>query len=416
MPRAWIRWWRSGTSSSFPISLWTILGEFGNEQPLLGHHESEWDCANILSRKSSLPNILELLAQGQVRRWPAGLAFVVILQFAGCVNQESISSPRRDTSEEAVRFVSGNVALAGTLVLPRGPQRNPAVVLFHGSGPESRNLFMARWFAAQGLATLAYDKRGVGESGGNFRTVPFMGLCDDGLAAVEYLKSRKDIDPKHIGVWGLSQGGWLAPLAASRSADVSFVIAVSGPGVSPGEQMLFYYANELRARGVPEEDIREADALRRDVWNYLYSGEGYEEAKNELNQARSRRWYKEVKTQQDNLFGSLQISEDVNNPGNPNVNWFRSEMNYDPVPALRALRVPALFVFGDEDRLIPVGKSVAVIRQVLTESSNGDFTIQVFQHADHGMRVVTDGADDNVDPEYLETMRRWLAARVGTSR
>ena len=275
---------------------------------------------------------------------------------------------------------------------------------------------MARWFAVQGLAALAYDKRGVGESGGNFRTVPFTDLCDDGLAAVDYLKSRKDIDPKHIGVWGLSQGGWLAPLAASRSADVSFVIAVSGPGVSPGEQMLFYYANELRARGVPEEDIREADTLRRDVWNYLYTGRGYEEAKNELNQARGKRWYKEVKPQQDNLFGSLQIFSDVNKTGNPNVNWFRHEMNYDPVPALRALRVPALFVFGNEDRLIPVGKSVAVIRQVRTESSNRDFTIQVFRHADHGMRLVTNDADDNVDPEYLETMRRWLAARVGTSR
>lgn len=341
---------------------------------------------------------------------------VVVLHFAGCANHGSMPSERRNTSEEAVRFVSGNVALAGTLVLPGGPQRHPAVVLFHGSGPESRNLFMGHWFAAQGLAALAYDKRGVGESGGNFRTVPFMDLCDDGLAAVEYLKSRKDIDPKHIGVWGLSQGGWLAPLAASRSADVSFVIAVSGPGVSPGEQMLFYYANELRARGVPEEDIREADTLRRDVWNYLYTGRGYKEAKNELNQARSKRWYKEVKTQQDNLFGSLQIFSDVNKPGNPNVNWFRREMNYDPVPALRALRVPVLFLFGDEDRLIPVGKSVAVIRQVLTERSNRDFTIKVFQHADHGMRLVTDDADDNVDPEYLETMRRWLAARVGTSR
>ena len=238
---------------------------------------------------------------------------------------------RGNTSEEAVRFVSGNVTLAGTLVLPEGPQQHPAVVLFHGSGPESRNLFMARWFAVQGLAALAYDKRGVGESGGNFRTVPFTDLCDDGLAAVDYLKSRKDIDPKHIGVWGLSQGGWLAPLAASRSADVSFVIAVSGPGVSPGEQMLFYYANELRARGVPEEDIREADTLRRDVWNYLYTGRGYEEAKNELNQARGKRWYKEVKPQQDNLFGSLQIFSDVNKTGNPNVNWFRHEMNYDPV-------------------------------------------------------------------------------------
>ena len=271
---------------------------------------------------------------------------------------------------------------------------------------------MARWFAAQGLAALAYDKRGVGESGGNFRTVPFMDLCGDGLAAVGYLKSRKDIDPKHIGVWGLSQGGWLAPLAASRSADVSFVIAVSGPGVSPGEQMLFYYANELRARGVPEEDILEADTLRRDVWNYLYSGEGYEKAKDELNQARSKRWYKQVKSQQDNLFGSLQVSSDGNKAGSLNVNWFRREMNYDPVPALRALRVPALFVFGDEDRLIPVGKSVKVIRQVITESSNQDFTIDVFQHADHGMRLVTDDGDDTIDPEYLEAMRRWLAARV----
>jgi dienelactone hydrolase len=351
-----------------------------------------------------------------VRRWRVGFALIVSLHFAGCANHRSMPSKRRNTSEETVRFVSGNIALAGTLVLPEGPQRHPAIVLFHGSGPESRNLFMARWFAAQGLAALAYDKRGVGESGGNFRTVPFMDLCGDGLAAVGYLKSRKDIDPKHIGVWGLSQGGWLAPLAASRSADVSFVIAVSGPGVSPGEQMLFYYANELRARGVPEEDILEADTLRRDVWNYLYSGEGYEKAKDELNQARSKRWYKQVKSQQDNLFGSLQISSDVNNPGSLNVNWFRREMNYDPVPALRALRVPALFVFGDEDRLIPVGKSVKVIRQVITESSNQDFTIDVFQHADHGMRLVTDDGDDTIDPEYLEAMRRWLAARVETWR
>jgi dienelactone hydrolase len=107
---------------------------------------------------------------------------------------------------------------------------------------------MARWFATEGVTAFAYDKRGVGESGGDFRTVPFMDLCDDGLAAIAYLKSRDEIDPKRIGVWGLSQGGWLGPLAASRSADVSYVIAVSGPGVSPGEQMIVYYANELRSR------------------------------------------------------------------------------------------------------------------------------------------------------------------------
>ena len=83
-------------------------------------------------------------------------------------------------------------------------------------------------------------------------------------------------------------------------------------------------------------------------------------------------------------------------------------MTYDPVPALRALRVPALFLFGAEDRLIPVDKSVAVIRDVLTKSGHPDFAIQVFDHDDHGMHDPT-GA---LDPRYLDTMRKWLAARV----
>jgi alpha-beta hydrolase superfamily lysophospholipase len=111
-------------------------------------------------------------------------------------------------------------------VLPADSHSHPAVVLFHGSGAQERDLFTARWFAEQGIAALAFDKRGVGKSTGNFRTVPFMELCDDGLAAIDYLKSRKEIDAKRIGVWGLSQGGWLGPLAASRSPEVSFVIAV----------------------------------------------------------------------------------------------------------------------------------------------------------------------------------------------
>lgn len=346
----------------------------------------------------------------------AGIIFFsVLLQFAGCANSRALPSEKRAIREEPIHFASGNISLAGTIVLPNGTQRRPAVVLFHGSGPQSRDLFMARWFAQEGFAALAYDKRGVGESGGNFRNVPFMDLCDDGLAAIQYLKSRKDIDPNHIGVWGLSQGGWLGPLAASRSADVSFVIAVSGPGVSPGEQMIVYYANELRARGVPESDVQEASTLRRSVWNYLYTGSGYEKTKKEMDQARVKRWYKEVKKQRDVLFEPLQTPAQVSSPGNPRVMWFKREMNYDPVPALRALRVPTLFLFGDEDRLIPVEESVAIIRRTLTESGNRDFTIKVFHKVDHGMHVATSEGNRTIDPEYLETMRRWLKAHVGTS-
>jgi len=339
-----------------------------------------------------------------------GSFILLVVCCAGCALHESAQSQTRITREESIRFASGGLILAGTLVLPNGPRPYPAVFLFHGSGRQGRDLSTARWFAEQGFAALAYDKRGVGGSTGDFRAGPFMDLCDDGLAAVAYLKSRKEIDPRQIGVWGLSQGGWLGPLAASRSTDISFVIAVSGPGVSPGEQMLVYYANELRDRGMPEADVREADALRRDVWTYLFTGKGYEKAIRELAEARAKRWFDAVNSQQDRLFEPLQKPPDLDQPGSA-ILRFRREMTYDPVPALRALRVPALFLFGASDRLIPVEKSVEEIRDVQTQI-HADFTIHVFDQDDHGMH----DASGAVDPRYLDTMRNWLVARVRKSR
>ena len=273
-------------------------------------------------------------------------------------------------------------------------------------------MFTARWFADRGIAALAYDKRGVGESTGDFRAVPFMELCDDGLAAIEYLKTRKEIDAKRIGVWGLSQGGWLGPLAASRSADVAFVIAVSGPGVSPGEQMIVYYANELRAQGVPESDVRQASAIRRDIWNYMSNGNGYEKVKKELEQARTKGWFDKAKVQQDDSFGTLPTPAELSKQPAHSTQWFKQEAVYDPVSALRALRVPALFLFGDQDQLIPVKESVTVIRRVLAEDGHQDFTIREFPNDDHGMRLTTGETSGEIDPEYLKTMRDWLAFRV----
>jgi pimeloyl-ACP methyl ester carboxylesterase len=370
----------------------------------------------ILEQGPRLRKCLKLLSQKQLGGWRASFLLFIVFPFAACTQRGSTSlerpSERRSTREEAVRFVDGKISLSGTLVLPEGPQQYPAVVLFHGSGPQERDLFMARWFAAEGVAALTYDKRGVGESGGDFRTVPFMDLCNDGLAAIEYLKLRKEIDSRRIGVWGLSQGGWLGPLAALRSADVSFVIAVSGPGVSPGEQMIVYYANELRAQGMSEGDVREASTLRRDIWNYRSSGTGYEKAVVELKQARTKPWYGKVKMQQDNLFRPLPTLAELSEPNHQSVTWYKQEMNYDPVPALRALRVPALFLFGDRDQLIPVQESVAAIRRVLAEDGHHDFTIREFPDDDHEIRLVTSEGNGSIDPEYLKTMRGWLAARV----
>jgi pimeloyl-ACP methyl ester carboxylesterase len=307
-----------------------------------------------------------------------------------------------------VRFRNGDVTLGGTLFLPAGSKSHPAVVIFHGSGPQTRDSFMGRWFAKQGIACLTYDKRGVGESTGDFQQVAFPALVDDGLAAISLLKTRKDIDAHRIGVWGLSQGGWLGPLAASQSKDVAFVIAVSGPGVSPGEQMIFYYANELRDQGLPEPQVAEASDLRRQVWHYLSTGEGYDAANKALQRAESQRWFTAIQEQQDGLFHRTPVSGILKDNSIRERVWFKVEMNYDPRIALRRLTAPVLFVFGDQDRLVPVQTSIDIIRQTLTESGHRDFTIKSFPGADHGIRLES----GQFAPGYLQTMSDWVHSKV----
>jgi dienelactone hydrolase len=307
---------------------------------------------------------------------------------------------------EAVRFQSRGATLAGTLFIPDEPGRHPAIVLFHGSGPEQRNPSVADWFARHGLIALTYDKRGVGESTGDFRAVSFTDLSSDGLAAIQLLRSRVDVDAGRIGVWGLSQGGWLGPLAASRSRDVKFVIAVSGPGVSPAEQMVFYYASQLRRDGVSEADIAEASALRRIVWTYLSTGEKYEETKAALERSASRPWLANLAAQQDGLF-KRSTSDILHDERLRTRIWFREEANYDPRMALTKLAVPALFVFGDADELVPVPASVSIIERTLRESGRRA-EIKVFPGADHTIRVVSSGGWRVYAPGYLETMEDWL--------
>jgi uncharacterized protein len=339
----------------------------------------------------------------RVRATVYSSAAVALVIYAGCARSVSQTA----VHPEPVKFLSGDARLAGTLFLPAQPGKHPAIVLFHGSGPQERDSARAEWFAGWGIAALAYDKRGVGKSTGDFQKIPFPDLVEDGLAGIAFLKARSDIDPKRIGVWGLSQGGWLGPLAASRSTDVAFVIAVSGPDVTPGEQMIFYYASELRDKGWSDRDVEEASALRRLIWNYLATGAGFEQAKSEIEQARAKRWYPALRAQRDDPIGSFEHAKTERN-----FNWFKTEMNYNPVATLRKLKVPALFLFGADDQLVPAPKSAEIIRQTLTESGHHDFTIKIFPGADHGLYLRDAAGSMRLAPGFEETMKDWVLKRA----
>jgi pimeloyl-ACP methyl ester carboxylesterase len=240
--------------------------------------------------------------------------------------------------------------------------------------------------------------------------VSFTDLVTDGLAGVAWLKARADVNPKQIGVWGLSQGGWLGPLAASRSRDIAFVIAVSGPGVSPAEQMVFYYANELRARGMSDSDVDVASETRRKVWHYLSTGTGQDDARAALDRARTQPWFSALDDQSGGLFGRP-TNDLLNDPAVRARVWFRLEADYDPTVALRALSVPALFIFGDQDSLVPAARSVEIIRDTLTRAGHRAFEIVVCPGADHVMRIPSDGGAQA--PQYFEAMATWLRKTLG---
>ena len=167
--------------------------------------------------------------------------------------------------EQDMVFHSEDTALAGTLILPNTPGPHPAVVFVHGSGQVVRDddRSLAAHFVSQGFASLIYDKRGCGASGGNWLDLldieqSFPLLAKDAAAGLRFLQEQVDIDAGQTGYYGFSQGGWLGPLAASSTPDAAFVICVSGPGVGPDEQMAFSIRNSLIPEDLTTEEIDHA--------------------------------------------------------------------------------------------------------------------------------------------------------------
>lgn len=307
-----------------------------------------------------------------------------------------------DCRTEAVRFASGKISLAGTLLLPPGGGPHPALVLLHGSGPQDRNgtLPFARFLVRHGIAILAFDKRGVGASQGDWRKSSFEALADDALAAVAFLVSRPDIDRKRIGLLGVSQGGWIGPLAASRSRTVALVVSVSGPGVSPAEQTVDLIEGELRADGVPEGEVMEALDLMKLEFAYGRTGRGWDEYAAALARSQGRSWLPYLSLPLDAQDGTWEQQ--------------RLFFHYDPAPALTALRCPVLALFGGKDLGIPVEKNRDRWLGALTNGGHREHALTVIPTADHLMFEAKTGSMfeipglDGFVPGYRGILLDWL--------
>ena len=153
------------------------------------------------------------------------------------------------------------LVFASLLVVAAGQKVGP--LLLGGSGPAPREPLMvyARHFASLGLVALAFDKRGSGESQGDWTDASLDDLAGDATAAMAFLAARPEVDPARIGVWGVSQAGWVVPLLAGRAQRPAFSIVVTGGGATPREIEMFGYRSALEAGQVPASDRAKAEAL-----------------------------------------------------------------------------------------------------------------------------------------------------------
>lgn len=341
---------------------------------------------------------------------------------------------------EEVRFENADdgITLAGTLSLPEGEGPHPAVVLITGSGPQDRDetlfghkpfLVLADYLARHGVATLRYDERGVGASTGSFAGATSADLARDVEAAVRYLEARREVGP--IGLVGHSEGGLVAPRVAREGDAVRAVVLLAGPAVRGDRLLARQNVALLAAAGVSEEGA-EAYGQRLEAVLGAVVGVPLDRPLSAEEQAALRDTLEAGLTAMapadrkalgvpDASAVVRQAEAAVRSFGQP---WMRYFLQYDPGPALHALEVPVLALFGSKDLQVLPAQNVAPMREALAGTPAA--TVEVVDGVNHLFQPAPTGApaeyaqiETTIAPVVLDRVTAWLQqqlAPTGSSR
>ena len=296
-------------------------------------------------------------------RVPAAAVIVLVLA--------SFAAGARAASTN-VSIASGDATIAATITPGAGSGRRAAAVLIGGSGPATRRPvqpFVHRLVEA-GVTTLAYDKRGAGESSGDWTAASLDDLTQDAAAAVAALRSRPDVDPERVGVWAISQGGWIVPNLAARTR-LAFAIVVTGGGVRPRDLERASYAAALDHAGVSSADRTAALDLVDRYLDYLQDGRGYDELRRRIDAVKQTAW-----------LAPLGIERVLPPPATRRAwNWVAA---FDPLPLTARMQMPALVMLGSRDIL--AADAAARWKEGFERAGNHDAQVVVVPDAAHALQ------------------------------
>ncbi|NGX26472.1 MAG: Esterase EstD [Chlamydiae bacterium] len=333
------------------------------------------------------------------------------------------------TEEVSFKNSAADVILSGTLTLPKGKGPFPVTLLIAGSGPCDRDqsgfghkpfLVLSDHLVRRGIATLRFDKRGVEKSTGNYETATSGDFANDVLAGVEYLKTRKEI--QQIGLIGHSLGGGIAPLVATNSKDISFLVLMAGPAVS-GEEILYEQGVLLqRNLRISEERIKQDRKLREKVFAIVKQETDYKKVE------------QKIRTEMEKHFAA--VPPDANASGSEGIAvihpdhieemlkrittpWFRYFLTYDPGEYLKLIKAPILALGAEKDLQIPPQQNLPVIAKILKEAKHSDYTILKFPRLNHLFQTCKTGAiseyatiEETISPTALNAISDWILKKT----
>jgi len=326
--------------------------------------------------------------------------------------------------EEEVRFGNreAGVTLAGTLTLPPGKGGFPAVVLITGSGPQDRDeslmghkpfLVIADALTRHGIAVLRYDDRGTAQSTGDFRKATTADFATDVEAAVAYLKTRKEINARRIGLIGHSEGGIIAPLVASRNRDIRCIVLLAGPGLRGEEILLSQQQLIIQASGGWGKPAQDMVDVNRGAMDIIVRDSLRLEHRDTIKQQLAA------------YFDQRSAQTPVLKAGGPEAArlaidqlttpWMEYFLAYDPAPALEQVRCPVLAMAGSKDLQVSPEENLVAVGRALEKGGNKHFEVKEFPDVNHlfqecktGLPAEYAAIEQTFSPAALEWMVNWV--------
>ncbi|HTN45482.1 MAG TPA: alpha/beta fold hydrolase [Flavipsychrobacter sp.] len=308
-----------------------------------------------------------------------------------------------------------NIKLTGTFTYPKNKRNAPAVILISGSGPQDRNsellghkpfLIISDDLTKKGIAVLRVDDRGTGTSEGIYNQTGLDGFVRDTKSAIDYLKSRKEVNTAKIGLIGHSLGGVIAPVIAAESKDVAFMVLLAGSGIRGDKLMLLQKEIIERKMGLDSQSIAVGQKNIGGAYEIILKSDA----------TPTEKLATDLETYFSETFGSALPPNQIKNLSKQlSVPWLADFIRYDPAKKLSLVKCPVLALNGSNDTQVPAKQNLDAIAVNIEKSGNKNVTVMelpalnhLFQESETGMPQEYAKIQQTFSPKALTVIADWI--------